>query len=115
MTRAKRLTRIMQDIKRQLDSENVAAFVILHVPGATETLLTLDPDYSCLKVTGEKVKVSANTERHFKGDKQARDKSLEDTSDMLKRITEVGIESLYPYFDISEKLDKLIQDEKIKS
>jgi len=99
----------MLEIKDILKKYDLAALIVLHAPNQSEKLLRLDPGYSCMSVAGNKVKVRASLEK-FNGDKEKRAKCIADTSEMLKVLTELSIEEIFPFFDIKEDFDKKVSE-----
>ncbi len=105
-----KLKRAMERIKKILEEEDVAGLCVIHEPGFSEYYLKLDPSYSCCKFDGKGVKIRAKKEELGK---EKRDKMLADTSNMLYHLTQTTGSVIYPFFQISEDLDKQLNAEHI--
>jgi hypothetical protein len=102
-----KLKKAMQEIKDILSKHDIAGIVVIHTPGHTEFLNKLNPTYSCCKINGDQIRVKAKLE-DFNGNKQARNKVISDTANMLHSISMVTGKMLMPLIDLSQQVDKII-------
>lgn len=110
MNYSPKLKKVVKEIEEILKREDVAGLVVVHTPGFSEYMIKLDPGYSCCKIEGNRIKIRAKEEELGKA---KRDQMLSDTANMLYLITQTAGTVIYPFFDISESLDKKLQAEHI--
>lgn len=102
-----KLKKAMEEIKDILSRYDVAGLVVIHTPGHTEFLNKLDPTYSCCRQIGDQIRVKTRLD-DFSGSVTARNKAIEDTSNMLHGLCKVTGTILLPLMDISSAVDKVV-------
>lgn len=87
----------MQQIKNILDAEDIGGIVILHTPGYSEYLNKINPSYSCLSFekmphpdSGELVECIRFRAKESEIGKEARDKKISDTANMLVHLNDIS-------------------------
>jgi hypothetical protein len=104
----------MKKVNELLVKYEVAAVVVIHRPGYTQSLVKIEAPFSCAKHdTDGKIKIRAKLE-DYKGDKNVRKQRLLDTSDMLRELLDSTVKKVYPYFDVSEQFDERLKADGIK-
>ena len=107
-----KLDMAMAEIKTILDKHDIAGVVILHYPGESRSLLKVDPSYSACSLKGELMTIRAKLS-DFKGDKDKHNKKLADTSNMLKLLSEVTVDAIYPIYNSAEVFDDKLKTDKL--
>lgn len=100
----------MEQIKVILKQHDIAALIVLHTPGHSEYLLSIDPSYSCARFEGDYLRIKAKL-AEFGGDKKAWELCTSNTSNMLNLIGEVGARTSMQILEISKTLDEKISAE----
>lgn len=103
-----KLKRAMQEIKDILSRADIAGVVILHTPEHIETMVKLDPSYSCVKVNGDQVRVRARLLADFGGNKAAWRKTKAETANMLHALSMGAGKAAIPLMALSEKVDQMM-------
>lgn len=92
-----KLKNAMQQIKNIMDANDIGGIVILHTPGYSEFLNKINPKYSCLfyeKVphpdSGEMVEGMRFRAKEEEIGKEARDKKISDTANMLVHLNDIS-------------------------
>lgn len=98
----------MQEIKDILHKHNIAGAIVLHTPGHSEYLLRIDPSYSCAKFQGEELRVKAKLQEDFNGNKEAQQRKVADTSNMLRLMAETTGNISLSLFEISSRVDQAV-------
>lgn len=110
-----KLKTAMDRIKAILKEDDIAAHVVLHTPGFSEYHTKLETSYSCIKVHGDELRMRARLQEDFDGDKEAWNKSVSDTTNMLMCIVDSTGPQIVALMDLLEKLEKhieIIRDDK---
>ncbi len=80
----------MERVKAIMKEYDIAGTVILHTPGFSEFLIKIDPSYSCARLNGDELRIRAKLQEDFGGDKEAWNKKIEDTVNMIDHLGDVG-------------------------
>jgi hypothetical protein len=106
-----KLKRVMAAIKKILEKEDIAGFVVLHTPGHSEYLNHITPSYSCLKVDkgGNLRFVSKLTD--YNGNVQKKRKKEADTANMLSLLSTTAGAQAVSLIDISKHIDWMLDAE----
>lgn len=95
----------MERIKAILKEYDIAGSVVLHTPGFSEYFLKINPSYSCAKQEGDGLRIVAKLS-DFNGDKQARDKKLEDTVNMISHLADTNGATSLQMYNVMDELKK---------
>lgn len=106
-----KLKRALEQIKKIVDDNDIAALVFLHTPGYGEYLVKVDPSYSVAKIEGDQLRVKAKLKEDFNGDKEAWVRKTTDTSNMLMVFSETCGPAIHVIMQMSQELDKRIDAE----
>ena len=101
-----KLKMAMEKIKRVLEENDIAGFVVLEdKTGHTEFLNHLVPSYSLLEVGPGTVRVAHDLKDKFEGDHDKFMEAVQATSDMLYYISDTAIKELGPIAEASHMMD----------
>lgn len=103
-----KLKRVTALIKKILEKEDIAGFVVLHTPGYSEYLHHITPSYSCLKVAGNGgIRITSRL-ADYNGNVQKKRKKETDTSNMLALLsTTAGVQTMH-LLDLSRIVDDAV-------
>ena len=90
MNYSPKLKTAMERINAILKEYDIAACIALHTPGFSEYLVKVDASYSCAKFEGDFLRIKANLQEDFDGDKVAQNKKVTDTVNMITHFAEVN-------------------------
>jgi hypothetical protein len=99
-----KLKKAMQEIQDILSKHDIAGVVVIHTPGHTEYLNKLDPTYSCVTFTGDKLRFKSQL-ADYNGDKTAWKQKTADSVDMMHGISMTLGRLSLPLMDMSAELD----------
>jgi hypothetical protein len=99
-----KLKRIMHKIEGIVMTEDVAAMVVLHTPGFSEFFNHIMPSYSCMKMVDNEIRMVAKLKEDFGGDKDAHQKKVNDTVNMISHFADVGGQNVYVFMQMMDRL-----------
>lgn len=79
-----------EEIKEVLQRYDIAATIVMHTPGFAEYVYRIDPSYSCARLEGAELRITARLQKDFAGDKEAWTKKVTDTANMLLAMLELN-------------------------
>ena len=103
-----KLKKATEEIKMILLKYDIAASIVLHTPGHSEFLLRIDPSYSIAKLEVDHVRIKANLQRDFNGDKKKMEEKMAATSNMLRLLAETAGKNSIMLFEVSDQVDKVM-------
>lgn len=106
-----KLKKVMEEIKAIVKKHDIGAMVVLHSPGYSEYLNHLATSYSCAFIEGDKLRIRARLQEDFKGDREAWQKKITDTINMLQHFTDVSGPMLLAFFDLIDLIKKKVEIE----
>lgn len=105
MTYSKKLKKVMQQIHKILIKNDVAGVVALHTPGYSEFIIRINPSYSCAILQENSIRFKAKAE-DFGGDTKARNKAINDTSNMMALLGETIGKNALIIRQVSKQFDE---------
>lgn len=99
----------IEEIKEILRKHDIGGIAVVHTPGFAEYLMSIQPSYSCMKVDGDHVRVLAK--RADFPNKEAWEKKVSDTSDMLHGLSTCFGNQILGLMELSDRLDETVNAE----
>ena len=96
-----KLKKAMEEIKKILQENYIAGFVVLHTPGFSEYLNRVDPSYSCAKLEGNELRF------RVKSAEVGREKAQQmigDTYNLMTHLSRVICKSAIDYSQAHQML-----------
>lgn len=103
-----KLKRIMQEFKDILKREDIAAIIVVHEPGYSESLVHIEPSYSAAKINRLENSVEFKSAIKHYPSMEARHKALTDTANMLSHLSVMTGKIAINLCDASAYIDKKI-------
>jgi len=82
MNHSPKLKQAIAQIYAILDEHDIAGVIVLHTPDDTESIVKLNPSYTCVEQEGQEVRINSNPTK-YNGDKEAAQLALANTSNMF--------------------------------
>ncbi len=103
-----KLKRVMDELKKIIESEDIGAVVVIHTPGFSEQFTHITPSYSCAKIETQNgrsaIRFRAKSSDHD-GDKDKVRKLVTATSNMMMHLSTLTTQQAIALTDASEMLD----------
>jgi len=113
MNYSPKLRKAAEEIQEILEKHDIAGMVLLHTPGHGEYAAKLDPSYSCVRKTDAtgQYRIKSNLQEDHNGDAKKQLQVQQDTSNMLRVLSEMGGSISLSVMEMSEEMDKHVQAE----
>lgn len=83
------LKEVMSEITAILKKHDIAAYVLLQEPGFSEYLMAIEPSWSVLKLTKNRLNVRSKLAEDFAGDKNAQHHANESTASLVRHFADI--------------------------
>lgn len=105
-----KLKRVIEQMKKICEKEDIGAIIVLHVPGFSEYTMMMSPSYSCVIREPDMIRVRAKI-ADFNGDKKAWGVKVGDTSNMLNMLGETTGHVALNIMKLAQMLDEKVGTE----
>lgn len=102
-----KLKKVMEQIKLILKANNVGASIVLHRPGFSEFYLHVNPDYSCITMENQGLRIRAKAS-DFGGDKKKRNQVIEDSVSLIQHLADTSGSTSLMMYNVLDQLKKVM-------
>lgn len=102
-----KLKKVMEQIKLILKANNVGASIVLHRPGFSEFYLHLNPNYSCVTLDGDRLRIRAKKE-DYNGNTTKRDLAITNSVNMIQHLADTSGQTSLMMYNVMEQLKKVM-------